>query len=249
MERSRKNVNRYLSTAGYELLPAVPEPRSMPTFIDESGDTGPVANGGKPYFRMAAVHFSSFEAADLFRVSVKALRSQLGLRADYEFKFHSTESYPERRRAFYEVAASHPIRFAVCSINKTAGRWASVDGRELQWACATCLASSLRMVYLETEANRLLAAGKAKPLREAVIVDENNDGSFLKIVKKAFRGLPSGVKAQASLVGDVTFRESGPEPGLYLPDMIVGAFGASLDGDAQWYRMMSDLCINVMQLP
>ena len=39
----------------------------MPTFIDESGGTGPVDTGGKKFFRLAGVHFPSNEAVEAFR--------------------------------------------------------------------------------------------------------------------------------------------------------------------------------------
>jgi hypothetical protein len=221
----------------------------MPTFIDESGCTGAVALGGKPYFRLAAVHVPTHEKVEAFRAGVVELRSELGLRADYEFKFHLTEPHPDRRLAFYRLAATFRFPFVVCSIDKRAGRWTSVDGRELHWACATSLAACLWPVYVEAEATRSASCGKKRALREPLVVDDNGDGRFLDTIKTAFRGLPSQAKAKASIVGDVSFRESAPDPLLSLPDMTIGAFGAALDGDRQWYKMISEMCCGSMVLP
>jgi hypothetical protein len=123
----------------------------MPTFIDESGDTGPANQGGKAYFRLAAVWMPSLDHAEAFREAIRQLRRHLGLRADYEFKFYSTHSHPEQRRAFFDVALAGEFRFAVCSINKTADYWSSADGPEQHWACATTLAVSFRPLYHQAE--------------------------------------------------------------------------------------------------
>jgi Protein of unknown function (DUF3800) len=91
----------------------------MPTFIDESGDTGSTRNGGKPYFRLAAVWVPTHGTAEVFRRKIRELRRTLGLRQDYEFKFAKTHYHPEQRKAFLEVALSDEFRFAVSLIDKT----------------------------------------------------------------------------------------------------------------------------------
>lgn len=53
----------------------------MPTYIDESGDTGRVANGSSPYFAIAAVWMPDEGEADRFRAEVRALRTKLGLKS------------------------------------------------------------------------------------------------------------------------------------------------------------------------
>jgi hypothetical protein len=111
--------------------------RVMPTFIDESGDTGPFSEGGKPYFRLAAVWVPTLDHAESFREAVRQLRRDLGLRADYEFKFYKTHTRPEQRQAFLTAALAQPFRFTVCSIDKTADYWNSAGGPEQHWACAT----------------------------------------------------------------------------------------------------------------
>ena len=53
----------------------------MPTFIDESGDTGPNPDPGNHCFRLAAVWVPSHDVAEAFRESVRRVRRALGLRA------------------------------------------------------------------------------------------------------------------------------------------------------------------------
>jgi len=94
----------------------------MPTFIDESGDTGSIEDGGKPYFRLVAVWVATHDEADRFRERVRRLRHELGLKADYEFKYTKMHQ-PAHRRAFFDAAMSCEFRFAVGSVDKTDARW------------------------------------------------------------------------------------------------------------------------------
>ncbi|HTU91768.1 MAG TPA: DUF3800 domain-containing protein [Gemmataceae bacterium] len=216
----------------------------MPTFIDESGDTGFTKNGGKPYFRLAAVWVPSLDQAEAFRQAIRQLRRDLGLRVDYEFKFYNTHKHPEQRRNFLTAALLQPFRFTVCSLDKTAAYWNTAIGAEQQWACATTLAVHLRAVYHRSEQE------KGVPLREPVIVDSNSDGNYLNIVKQAFRGLQSKGRPGSSLVGKVRFRKSEPDEMLHLADMVCGAVGSHLDGeDSAWYQMIIERDLGVVCLP
>jgi Protein of unknown function (DUF3800) len=213
----------------------------MPTFIDESGDTGPVAVGGKPYFRLAAVWIPSHEEAEAFRDSIRQLRVQLGVKADYEFKFAKTHGKHAHRAAFFDRALQTGFRFAVCSIDKTSGDWANASSQEIHWGCATSLAVILRPTYHQAEETKT-------PLREPIIVDDNADGSFLKIVKGAFSGLKATKKP--ALVGPVKFRKSAPDELLHLADMVCGSVGAHLDGnDSAWYKAISSRDVGTFCLP
>jgi Protein of unknown function (DUF3800) len=216
----------------------------MPTFIDESGDTGLTRSGGKPYFRLAAVWVPSLDAAAAFRESIRQLRRHLRLRTDYEFKFAATHSHPDRREAFFKAALAGMFRFAVCSIDKTAETWNSATGPEQHWACATTLASCLRPIYHAAEEQR------GPPLREPLVVDDNSDGNFLKIVKKAFRVLESKGRPGSALVGAVSFRKSKPEDMLQMVDMVCGAVGAYIDdGVDGWYSLIRDRDLGTIRLP
>jgi hypothetical protein len=70
----------------------------MPTYIDESGDTG-VHPHSTQHFRLAAVWFETVATADEFERRSVDLRARLNLRADFEFHFtHLTE---QLRRTFW----------------------------------------------------------------------------------------------------------------------------------------------------
>lgn len=216
----------------------------MPTFIDESGDTGPPSAGGKAYFRLAAVWLPSLDEVADFREAVGALRQNLKLRADYEFKFANTFTRPEQRRAFLTLALAHSFLFTVCSIDKTAEYWNSATGSEQQWACATSLAVHLRPIYHRAEEQ------SGPPLREPIVIDDNDDDKYLQIVKRAFRGLRSRVSPGSSLVGKVRFHDSGPDPLIQLADMVCGAVGAYLDGkDRVWYDLIATRDLRTFCLP
>lgn len=216
----------------------------MHTFIDESGDTGPVGRGGKPYFRLAAVWVPSFAEAEAFREAVRQLRRDLGLRRNYEFKFANTPTYPERRRAFLSTALAQKFRFAACCIDKTDDYWKDTAGPEQHWACATSLAVQLRPIYHQAEEET------GWPLREPVTVDNNSDSDFLNTIKRQFRGLASKSRPGSSLVGKVTFRDSQPDEMIQLVDMVVGAVGASIDSvDVIWYKLIADRSLGIIRLP
>jgi hypothetical protein len=216
----------------------------MPTFIDESGDTGPCGKGGKPYFRLAAVWVPTLDVAEAFRAAVRQLRHDNGLRTDYEFKYVKTHSQLAQRRAFLDTALQHEFRFTACSIDKTSDDWKPATGQAMHWACATALAVQLRSIYHAREEEQ------GPPLREPVVVDDNEDGNFLATIKRAFRGLESRSQPGSSLVGPVTFRKSAPEEMLHLADMVCGAVGAYLDGtDLTWYRLIEKRDLKTFRLP
>jgi hypothetical protein len=217
----------------------------MPTFIDESGDTGPNPDPDNCHFRLTAVWVPSQEVAEAFREDIRRLRRSSGLRADYEFKFSKTWGHPERREAFFRVAMLHEFRFAASSIDKRAGEWPTADRETFFWASAVALAATLRPTYRAAEA----AKGGDTPLHELVVVDDNRDKAFLAMIKKEFRALESGCGPGASLVGKVKFRGSGPDELMQLADMVCGAVGAHLDGDSTWYDMIVERDLGITRLP
>jgi len=206
----------------------------MPTFIDESGDTGVHGRGGKAYFRLAAVWVSSHDAANEFREKVRQLRPSLSLRTDYEFKYANTHVHPDRREAFFTLALTIPFRFVVSSIDKSDPHWNRGEGSEQHWSCATELAAILRPTYLAAEME------KDGHLREPVIVDDNGDNAFLEVVKRQFRALPSRKYPSGKLVGKVSFQNSAPDEMLQLVDMVCGATGALIDSrHDEWYGLIA----------
>ncbi len=220
----------------------------MPTFIDESGDTGHEP-GSASHFRLAAVWVPTQDAAEAFRAAIQQLRRDLGLAAGYEFKFAKTGSHPERRRAFFRAAMCHPFRFAAASLDKREGDWRTADRRAIHWACAVSLAVTLRPTYRAEEEARALAAGHDRPLGELVVVDDNQDQEFLAVIKREFREMASGCRPGAPLVGKVKFRGSGPDELLQLADMVCGAVGAHLDGESTWYRLIVSRDLGITHIP
>jgi hypothetical protein len=215
----------------------------MPTFIDESGETGLVS----PRFRLAAVWLPTQEDVEAYRAAVQELKRNLGLEG-YEFKF-SKGGPPERRAAFFRAATHHPFRFAVASVDKHQPEWRAAGGPVIHWACVVSLAATLRPVYLREEARRAAASGGDHPLNELVVVDDNEDSKFLALIKRKFREMGSGVRAGSPLVGKVKFRGSGPDELIQLTDMVCGAVGAYLDGDATWYNIISSHDLGITRIP
>jgi hypothetical protein len=216
----------------------------MPTFLDESGDTGHQP-GSATHFRLAAVWVPTQDVAAAFRESIRALRRRLGLPADYEFKFVRTHHHPERREAFFDEAIKHGFRFAAASVDKREGEWLTADRQAIYWACTVSLASLLRQTYREEEARR----ASHRPLNELVVVDDNEDPVFMATVKWTFAGLKSAVRPRSPLIDKVKFRGSGPDEMLQLADMTCGAINAHLDGDSRWHRSIASRSVGILRIP
>lgn len=200
----------------------------MPTFIDESGDTGHKRNS-KPYFRVGAVYLPSPAATDAFRAAVRRVRVDLGVRADYEFKYARTHHHPDRRAAFFDTALAHGLRFVVCCVDKTAGPWRSAFKADFYYATTMYLAATLRPVYRQAE------SADGRRLTEPVLVDDCEDPKYLEAVQYAFRGLPSGIEPGVSIVGRPRYGDSAGDEVLQLADMVCGAVGDRLEENGKWY--------------
>jgi hypothetical protein len=215
----------------------------MPTFIDESDETGPVS----PYFRLAAVWLPTQAAVEAYRTGVRQFQQEAGLEG-YEYKA-SKPLTAERRVAYFQAAMGHPFRFTVASVDKQHPEWRAAGASVLHWACAVSLAVSLRGVYLEEEIRRAAETGRNRPLNELVVVDNNRDRRFLTVIKQKFREQRSGVRPGASLVGKVKFRGSGPEELIQLADMVCGAVGDCLAGDATCYDVIAARDLGITRIP
>lgn len=196
----------------------------MPTYIDESGDTGLVINGGKPYFRLAAVWTPNDDVVRSFQNALAGLWSRFNLKSNYEFKFAKT-THPDIKSAFFDLALAWEFRFAFSQVDKTADYWRNANGDEQYWSCATDLAVALRPLYIRQEESR------GEPLRERVVVDNNDSPRFLNAIRGQFMGLKSPHYESRSLVTRPDFRKSHKEPWLQLADMICGAVGSWTDGE------------------
>jgi hypothetical protein len=203
----------------------------MPTFIDESGDTGRIERGGSAFFRLAAVWVPSQEDADRFRSNARRIRHDFGLRADYEFKFHKIHKHRNAGMSFLEASLALDLCFAVSSIDKTETAWRQADHAEILYAAVTDLSASLR------ETCRRAVDSRSNLFKEPNFVDNNADGDFLCLVKAQFRALKSDQPGHPPLVGKVSFKNSASDEMLQLADMICGAVGAIEDDiDRTWYQ-------------
>lgn len=215
----------------------------MPTFIDESGDTGHSQNS-KPFFRLAALWMPTADEAEKLRKSIRLLRQAIGVSKDFEFKFSRTHNHPERRRAFFKVALTHQFRYCVCSIDKKKGSWQKASKKDQHWATATSVSVDMRSVYHKAEQEC-----RPKPLRDKIIVDDNGDKDFLESIRVAFHGLRSKLHPAIPMVGDPHFRDSRLDEVLQLADMVCGATGAFVEGDGTWYRIIQKCCLGITPLP
>jgi hypothetical protein len=207
----------------------------MPTFIDESGDTGHSRDSSR-FFRLSAVWLPTQAAAAAFRTSIRHARQQLGLPKAYEFKFVLTYRHPSHREALLKAASEHGFRFAACSIDKTAAYWANAPATTLHQSAATSLATDLKSLYHLEEAKKC-------PLREPIFVDNNQDKSFLACIDGAFKSLRSKVMPAKPMVAHAKFRDSKADEMLQLADLVCGCFGADVDGDHYWFGRIEQHCV------
>jgi hypothetical protein len=89
----------------------------MPTFIDESGETGDKS----PYFRLAAVWLPTQASVEEYRAGIRRFQRDEGLEG-YEYKSSKSLSR-ERRIAYFRAAMGFPFRFAVASVDKQHPGW------------------------------------------------------------------------------------------------------------------------------
>ena len=220
----------------------------MPTYIDESGDTGPYP-GGSSYFRLAAVWVPTLANAEECRASICAVRGRIGVGPRFEFKFARTNLYPEAREAFFAAVLTHPFRFVVCAYSKPLPPLPPLSAAEIHWGCSVVIPSYLRLRYLEEEAVRTAALGQPTALNDTVTVDDNQDRHYLAAIKRGMRAMESRAKPGGKLIGKVKFKGSGPDDMVQFADMVVGAVGAFLDGERAWYELIRDRCDGIVRMP
>jgi len=208
----------------------------MATFIDDQGGTG-WTPGSHTHFRLTPAWLPRANAGP-FQEAVRNLRTALGRRPEYEFKFSKTHNRPEWRTSFYKLAMDFGLRFTACAFDKRRIRAGSVAPPMFYQVCATVLATHLRATYREAESARCAAEGRAILLREPVVVDDNKDPDMLAAIEHAFRALRSGRDPQAILTNKPEFRDSEKDEAVQLADMVMGAVGAHLDGDSSWYDLI-----------
>lgn len=208
----------------------------MATFIDDQGSTG-WAPGAHTHYRLAAAWLPTANVRP-FQEGVRALRGELGVRKDFEFKFAKTHDRPHWRTSFYRLAMDLGLKFRACAFDKNRIRPGSVAAVLFHQGCALSLAVHLRATYRKAEGARCAELGKTVLLREPVVVDNNDDPALLAAIDGAFRALRSERDPASPLTGKAEFRVSKKDEALQLADMVMGAVGAHLDGDSAWYDFL-----------
>jgi hypothetical protein len=102
----------------------------------------------------------------------------------------------------------------------------------------------LRSTYHEAEAAR-----PKQPLRDPILVDDNQDQNFLEAIRVAFHGLQSKLHPSIAMVRNPRFRGSKRDEVMHLTDMVCGAAGAFVDGNSTWYNLIKPRCLGLTRLP
>ena len=210
----------------------------MPTFIDESGDTGlwPL---GSSHFRLAAV-WLPIGSVEEYRRDMQKWQSSLGLPSGFEFKFAKSARHQDRTISYFAKVMEYPFRFAFASIDKRSDNWKLATAHELHCGTIVQVAATMRPLYIK----RFLEGENA--VKESIYVDNCENVDFLKVVKGKFRELGKCETPPMHLIDAVRYRGSKPDQLIQLADMVCGACGANEDGKSNIYNTIAerDLCQN-----
>ena len=154
----------------------------MPTFIDESGDTG-TKEGASACFRLAAVVFDCPADVERYSARLSALRLRLGLKQDFEF--HFTKIGHHLRVSFFEALAEVPFTFVACSVKKSVLARVDLNKQTICEKAMVGLIRNLEPRYREIEARLELPRG----LKDGIVDDECKDATFLRALKDCLKPL------------------------------------------------------------
>lgn len=215
----------------------------MPTFIDESGDTGTEQTSSQS-FLLAAVQVPTKEVAEEMREGIRGLRQELKLKSNFEFKFSKLKNHRLRCRRFFEQVMESPFYYLVVSLDKTTDLWRGATKNDIHLACAFHLSNCLAPVYDKLELER----GEA--INEIVVLDDNQDKKFLRAVQTEICRPTSAIIRGRKHVKNVRFQHSGPDEMLQLADMVVGVTGDFLAGKSEdLYDIIKPRCLKIVTIP
>jgi hypothetical protein len=203
----------------------------MPTFIDESGDTG-IKEESSACFRLAAVVFDSPTDVESYSACLSSLRADLRLTRDFEF--HFAKIGHRLRMKFFEAFATMPFSFVASSIQKSALARADLSKRIVCEKATRGLIKHLEPQYLEIE-TRL---GFPRGLKDGIVYDECDDPTFVRALKDCLKPLTAERPCGRKLVRGCRPGKSHVDEALQLADMICGATGKHLDGEGEYYRLL-----------
>jgi len=205
----------------------------MPTYIDESGDTG-TKKGSAPYFRLAAVFFEDTIQIERFSERLSALRTELGLRQLYEFRFSKTVH--DIRMAFFKVAAAEPFHFIVSSFEKHTFDYGKLTKDVVKEKTIDGLIKHLGECYLTVEECLNSRGG----LKELIVYDACDDPAFERALRDGFKTISATRSCGRRLIRDIKPGKSKSDPGIQLVDMVCGATGKHIEGQSIYYNLISN---------
>ena len=203
----------------------------MPTFIDESGDTGTKA-GSTPYFRLAAVFFASADDLEEHSLRISRLRQTKRLAQDFEFHFAALGH--RRRMDYFTAIVESRFFFVATSYNKGSTLYDQKNKQRMYEEAIRGIVHHLHLGYIAAEA--LIASPRG--LKEIVVYDACDDPRFERAIKDGFRHLRESRPCGKRFVRDVRPGKSHSDPGLQLADMICGAAGKHLEGASDYFNLV-----------
>ena len=183
----------------------------MLAFVDESGDAGlKIQKGSSPHFVVILVVFDDPAEATRADYHINAIRQQLRVRRDFEFKFQKTSA--EFRRAFLEEMKQFAFRYygiAIDKANLTGAGFAYPDSF-YKYACK-------------------LVCGNAKEcLRDAkVTIDGSGTKEFKRQLATYLRKNVNDKDCGYTHIRKVKMEDSHRSNLLQLADMVAGSVARS----------------------
>ncbi len=210
----------------------------MPTFIDESGDAGPLQHSSQA-FRLAAVWLKSNEDVQSVGELVSSLRIRLGVSS--EFEFHHASITVERKRAFFEALGGVNFRFAVSSFDKNSFDRRQLTKEHIHQSTVGELVDLMRNFYLSDDQSK----GGRIAAHERIIYDESSDPNYSAALINGFRSINFTDPDAKRLIGKISSNKSHRDPCLQLADMVCGVVGRHLNSDNEFYGMIERKRIGV----
>ncbi len=207
----------------------------MPTFIDESGDSGPGVKSAR-HFRLVAVWFSSMEDVEQYIAKIGDLKVQMNISQDFEFHFAKI-SHPQRLR-FYEAVAELPFRFAFQNFDKDQFNRDFLDKERI-------IASTIEGMVRLLTGHYLEFARSGNKVSERVIYDECNDKKYTSSLQSAFNSISSHSEETRKFIKSVKPGKSKSDLRIQLADMICSATCRHLDGDNSYFDSFRGKAIGI----
>lgn len=204
----------------------------MLVFVDESGDAGlKLESGSSEFLTVMLVIFESHDAALLADERICALRNELSLRKEFEFKFNKLNE--SRRLAFLNALAEHD--FCYCGI--------VIDKRQL-----TDEGLKYKDVFYKHACSLAFETARCILNEATVIIDGSGSREFKQQLQNYLKKKINNEQDEHRCIKKVKIQDSKKNNLLQLADMICGSVARSyLDKeDAALYRNI--VCSNEMDV-